>query len=233
MYDDAVILLQARTGSTRLPGKVLADLGGRSLVSVCLERLLAGGAAMVALATTIGFEDDVLEAEAAYLGVTVVRGSRLDVLGRFAAAARKLGPSFVVRATADNPAVDIDAPRRALAALRAQGADYCCETGLPLGAAVEAMTAGALFDAHARATTPSDREHVTPIIRRERERYRVIEPPAPADVRRPGLRLTVDTPGDLAFMRAVAAHLGTPLSEAPLQDIIAAATELTPQESIA
>ncbi len=233
MPSDAVILLQARMGSARLPGKVFAPLMGKSVLTHCLERLLAGGAGTVVLATTTELEDDVLPPEAERLGVAVVRGDRLDVLGRFAVAARKWMPRFVVRATADNPAVDIGAPARTLQALRASGADYCCETGLPIGAAVEAMTLETLLDAHLRATAPADREHVTTFIRRERSRYRVLETPAPSSVCRPDLRVTVDTPGDLTFIRAIASRLETSLSQAPLERIIAAADELRAQESIA
>jgi spore coat polysaccharide biosynthesis protein SpsF (cytidylyltransferase family) len=233
MSSDAVILLQARMGSTRLPGKVFAPVMGKSVLTHCLERLIASGAGTVVLATTTELEDDVLPAEAERLGVAVVRGDRLDVLARFAIAARTLTPRFVVRATADNPAVDIGAPVRTLQALRSSGADFCCETGLPIGTAVEAMTIEALLDAHLRATAPADREHVTTFIRRERSRYRVVETPAPSSVCRPDLRLTVDTTGDLTFIRAIAARLQTPLSHAPLERIIAAADELRAQESIA
>jgi spore coat polysaccharide biosynthesis protein SpsF len=233
MLPDTAILLQARMGSTRLPGKVYAPVAGKSILAHCLERLIASGAGLVVLATTVEPEDDVLVGEAKRLGVTVVRGNRQDVLGRFVAAVRRLSPSFVIRATADNPAVDIDAPRRTLAALRASGAAHCCETGLPLGAAVEALTSSALLDAHLRATDPADREHVTTFIRRERGRYRVIEPAAPKALCRPDLRLTVDTQGDLTFIRAIASRLATPLSRAPLSTIIGAADELRARESIA
>jgi spore coat polysaccharide biosynthesis protein SpsF (cytidylyltransferase family) len=219
---DAAIVLQARAGSARLPGKVLADIGGATLVRRCMDRLIAGGVAPVVLATTQGPADDPVAAEGEALGIPVVRGSEADVLDRFAAAARLLGSRFIVRATADNPAVDIDAPRRSLRALIDAGADYCCEAALPLGTAVEAMTTETLLDAHARATEPYDREHVTPFIRRQRRRYRAIEPLAPPRLRRPDLRLTVDTPEDLARMRAIAERLGEPLSQASLRDIIAA-----------
>jgi spore coat polysaccharide biosynthesis protein SpsF len=132
-------------------------------------------------------------------------------------------PELVIRATADNPAVDIDASRRAIAAIGESGADYCHERSLPYGTVTEAIRTSALVDAAARATAADDREHVTSFIRRHPAEYRVIEPDAPVALRRPDLRLTVDTAQDLAFMRTVAGELPVPLATAPLVDIIAAA----------
>jgi len=80
---DALIVLQARMGSTRLPGKSLRTIGERSILARCVERLLAGRAAPLLLATTMQPEDDALVEEASRFGVPVVRGSADDVLGRF------------------------------------------------------------------------------------------------------------------------------------------------------
>jgi spore coat polysaccharide biosynthesis protein SpsF (cytidylyltransferase family) len=233
MSSDAAIVLQARMGSTRLPGKVLAPVGGQPVLCHCLERLVLSAAGPVVLATSASPEDDVLVAEAEQLGVAVVRGDRLDVLSRFVTAAQGLGSAFVIRATADNPVVDIDAPRRTLDALRASGADYCCERGLPYGAGVEAMKASVLFDTGRRAVSPVDREHVTTFIRRERTRYQVIEPLVPVEVRRPDLRLTVDVPDDLERIRDIARRLRMPLWRAPLTEVIAAADSVAAAEFVA
>jgi len=73
---------------------------------------------------------------------------------------------YIIRATADNPAVDVDAPGRVLAALVEGAADYAIESGLPYGSAVEAITVDALTKADAMAVDASDREHVTPLVRR-------------------------------------------------------------------
>jgi spore coat polysaccharide biosynthesis protein SpsF len=230
---DAAIVLQARMGSTRLPGKVLAPIGGIPLLRHCIERLVASGVGPVVLATTVAAADDDVAAVGERLAIPVLRGPEADVLRRFVLAARALDTKLIVRATADNPAVDIDAPRRTLQALVDAGADHCCETGLPLGAAVEAMTTRALLDADVHAVSAEDREHVTPFIRRERRRYRLVEPPAPEAVNRPDLHLTVDTRDDLGRIRAIAARLARPLSHAPLVDIIAAADRVAGWESVA
>jgi spore coat polysaccharide biosynthesis protein SpsF len=225
--NESLIVLQARYGSRRLRGKALATLGRRSILVHCLDRLMMSATAPVVLATTTAAEDDVLAAAAVERGVPVVRGPGDDVLRRFVIAATRFRARFVVRATADNPAVDIDSPRRTLAALIASGADYAIETGLPYGACVEAMTAVALQRANAIATSASDREHVTPLIRRHSS-FRAIEITAPVELRRADLRLTVDTADDLAYLRAAVGPLYDLVSEPSLKAIIYAADTLTP-----
>ena len=220
---DAVILLQARMGSRRLPGKALARIGACTVLEHCLERLRLGQAAPVVLTTTVGAADDCLCDLARANGVEVFRGSEDDVLDRFDRAARAFGARVVIRATADNPAVDIDAPGRMLALLRSAGADHVSEHGLPYGAAVEAVTAKALRAAADTADDPADREHVTTLLRRDRTRFVSHVAEGPIRLRRPDLRLTVDTPGDLDFLRRVWARLGDPRAEPPLAGIIEAA----------
>jgi spore coat polysaccharide biosynthesis protein SpsF len=213
-------------GSTRLPGKVLALVLGKSLFEHCVCRLRAKSDLPVILATTTLAEDDVLVAMADRLGVPFVRGSENDVLGRYVLAAATFDVVEVIRATADNPAVDMDAPRRALDLLLRTGSDYVVEHGLPVGAAVEAVTASALSRASASTDDPYDREHVTPFIRRERQ-FVSIDGLAPGSLRRPKLRLSVDTADDLAFIRRLMAQVamsdGAP---APLECIIAAADRM-------
>ena len=201
MTTAVAVVLQARMGSRRLPAKSLADLCGRSLLGHCIWRLKMSGLPVV-LATTDQAEDDPLVVEAERAGARVVRGSAEDVLSRYVGAADACGATYVIRATADNPAVDLDAPNRVLTFLRRTGADHVIDCGLPIGGTVEAVTTDALRRAANLAVDPYDREHVTPFLRRDR-RFTVIRSIGPALVRRPGLRLTVDTADDLDFMRAV------------------------------
>jgi spore coat polysaccharide biosynthesis protein SpsF len=220
---DAVIILQARMASTRLPRKALAHVGGRTLLARCLERLRRSAAAPVLLATTTEPEDDVLDAEAQRLGIPTFRGARDDVLTRFIEAAAVVGARFVIRATADNPAVDMDAPSRVLNWICRTDADHVVERGLPYGAAVEAVSVEALCRAGARTDDPVDREHVTALIRRDLVRFNALEIDAPSSLSRPDLRLTVDTADDLHFMNQIWIRLGNPSEEPPLAAIIAAA----------
>jgi len=220
---NAAVVLQARMGSTRLPGKVLAPIAGRSVLAHCVERLRARSGLPVIVATTELPEDDRVAIEAARLEAPVVRGATDDVLARYLKAAEAFGLTAVLRATADNPAVDMDAPLRTLAILRRSGADHVVEYGLPHGAAVEAVTTRALQQAATLATEASDREHVTTLIRRD-ARFFALPALAPGHVRRPQIRLTVDTAADLAFMRRVFALAGAaPGAPAPLAEIITAA----------
>jgi|KBSSwiStaDraftv2_1062776.scaffolds.fasta_scaffold28367_3 spore coat polysaccharide biosynthesis protein SpsF len=222
----AVIILQARMASARLPGKALASIGSRTLVAHCFARLRIGGAAPVLLATTAKQEDDVLVASAAKYGIPSFRGPEDDVLSRFVLAARSVGASYVVRATGDNPAVDIGGPARVLAALRETNADHVIEDDLPYGGAVEGVTIDALMRASELATDAADREHVTPLIRRDRDRFTALRLAAPAHLRRPDVRVTVDTADDLSFMRDVAAHLNHWSSEPELRRIVSVAASL-------
>ena len=209
--------------SSRLPGKALLPLAGRTLVGRCLDRLLAAAVAPVVLATTTNAEDDALEREASARGVRTIRGPSADVLARFVLAADVLDARVLVRATADNPAVDIDAPRRVLERLSATGADYVAEVGLPYGSAVEAVSARALRRAREVAVDASDLEHVTLAVKRGRTRFGVVDAPAPSHLRRPRLRLTVDTADDLRFMGAVLSRDECRWRETALATIISAA----------
>ncbi|HYE85063.1 MAG TPA: hypothetical protein VEA16_01820 [Vicinamibacterales bacterium] len=217
------IVLQARLSSVRLPGKVLAPIGGMSMLGQCLVRLQAAAVAPVIVATTTRPEDQAVVDEAERYGVAAVRGHVADVLSRYLLVAEEFQLDEIIRATADNPAVDIDAPRRVLTVLREQRADHVIDRGLPYGAAVEAMRVDALRSSSVLATQAADREHVTPCLRRQTDLYRVFEIDAPRAVRRPDLRLTVDTAGDLAYMRQVFQYLQPSIAPAPLTAIVAAA----------
>lgn len=215
------IVLQARLGSRRLPGKVLAPIGRRTLLAHCIARLMATDLPVI-VATTARDEDDAIVAEALGSGAAVVRGSEDDVLGRFLQAADEHHLTEIVRATADNPFVDADSVRRVLDLLRRVQADHVVEHGLPVGAAVEAVTVAALRKADSLITDPYDREHVTSFVRRD-SRFRALRAMAPLAVRRPGLRLTVDTSDDLEFARAIQRSLGSGDSLHAVSAIIRAA----------
>jgi spore coat polysaccharide biosynthesis protein SpsF len=200
---DTAIVLQARMASQRLPGKVMADLAGRPLLAHCVERLCRSGLPVV-IATTTNPEDDVLEAEARRLGVEILRGPGEDVLKRFAQVVSRYGLTSLVRATGDNPAVDVDAVQRTLDLLRRTRVDHVVEHRLPYGAAVEAVSASAILRADELAIEGYDREHVTPLIRRD-GRFRALDAIAPGHLRQAHLRFTVDTSDDLTFMRRLIA----------------------------
>lgn len=224
MTNQALIVLQARMSSTRCPGKVAARIGERTLLEHCVMRLLAADSGPVVVATSTQPEDDVVAELALGAGAEVCRGSLDDVLGRFELAVASWTGDYVIRATADNPAVDIEATRRVLQRLVA-GADYVGETGLPVGGAVEGVRTHVLREAARRATDAYDREHVTPFVRNRPEEFTVVLMPAPVPLSRPDLRFTVDTPAELDYMRRVFAEAGEALP--PLASLIAAADRLS------
>jgi spore coat polysaccharide biosynthesis protein SpsF len=218
----AIVVLQARMGSSRLPGKVLAPVCGRTILSHCIQRLQAAAIGEVVVATSTRPEDMAVVVEAQRHNVRIVRGSATDVLSRFLLALEDWDGPFVFRATADNPVVDIDAPGRVLKVLEG-GADYCVEEGLPVGAAVEGMRTSALRDSATLAQSPYDREHVTPYLRHQPGRFAVRPVAAPPECYRPHLRLTVDTRDDLAYVRSLLEQAGADARLVPLREVIALA----------
>jgi spore coat polysaccharide biosynthesis protein SpsF len=204
-------VLQARLASKRLPRKALALVRGRTILDHCLARLKAADVGPVILATTDRDEDDELADRADRLGVPVFRGPADDVLERFARCATRHGFDHVIRATADNPGVDIGAAERVLALLQDNRADYAGEQRLPYGGAVEAVTTDALCRAAMLAGDPYDREHVTTYVKRRTDLFRVVMADAPIQLARPDVRLTVDTRDDLDRIRAVYSEAGMDL----------------------
>lgn len=201
-----VAVIQARTGSLRLPGKVFEPIGDLPLVLWTLAAMRAvPGVATVVVATSTEPADDPL-AELLHPVVAVHRGPLHDVLRRLWDAARPHRPEVVVRQTADNPFVDPSIVGRQVELLVAGGLDYVGIGEWPLGVAAEVARAGALEAADREATDPAEREHVMPFLYTRPERFRVgvLAAPGPFAHR----RYTVDTADDLAFARALAARLG-------------------------
>ena len=192
-------------GSTRLPGKVLMDLGGRSVLAHVLRRCLAiPGVAAVVCATTTKSADEPVVTEALRQGAEVFRGDEADVLGRYLGAAQMVGAEMVMRVTSDCPLIDPQVCRAVLDLAATEQADYAANNmppSWPHGLDCEAFPIAALARADAEATLPGDREHVTPWLRCAPGLKRVNLPmPEPA---RPDQRWTLDTPEDLRALRAL------------------------------
>jgi len=209
------IVIQARMNSSRLPGKIAAELAHRPMLAYTVGRLQAAARAgalpadawQIMVATTAASADDVTERLCESLEVACFRGSESDVLGRYLAASADLAPEdTLIRATADNP---LYCPQRAAAIVAehlARGVDYTCIENLSY-VVPEVMRVGALRQMASLATDEHCREHVTPYFRRPDCRFRVVQLPPTWRGLRPELRLTVDTPLELARMRRLAAAL--------------------------
>jgi spore coat polysaccharide biosynthesis protein SpsF len=213
--------LQARMGSFRLPGKVMMKIGGRTILERAVLRLQAARVIdAVAVLTTTLDDDNAIADEADRLGVYVHRGPDQDVLKRFQDAAQRYGAHVVVRATADNPLIDIGSIDRIVHALIEDGADLCMESELPYGAATEAFTIRALAVAYKTAHEIRHREHVTLFIKEHPEKFRVIYLLPPRALRCPRIRLTVDTQEDFAFMDGLIRRLPEKRYPLPLSDYL-------------
>ncbi len=204
-----VTVVQARTGSTRLPAKVLADLGGAPLVARVLERVArAETVAETVLAVPEGAGDDELASLGARLGFPVVRGPDADVLERYRLAAEVTAAHVVVRITADCPFVDPALVDAAVNQLRDGGFDYVSNgtAGYLRGLDVEVMTRATLERAVEEATAPHDRAHVTAYVWTRPDEFRIGW--ARWDRDYSAQRWTVDTPDDLAFRARVVGTAG-------------------------
>lgn len=218
------IIIQARMGSSRLPGKVLADLAGAPMLARQVERVRRiGGVGRVILATTDHSRDDGVATLAADLGLGVFRGSESDVLGRYAGAARIFDLDCVMRLTADCPLIDPTVAGLVLTRFHATpDCDYasnCRPRSFPHGFDCEVVSRRALDAADCEATDSFDREHVFPFIFSRPERFRCINVLAD-DPRHADLRLTVDYPEDLELARAVYGALYAAKPDFGFSDII-------------
>lgn len=210
-----VAIVQARVGSTRLPGKILRALAGRSVLSHVLDRVrAAAGVDETVVATTVAPADEAVAAEAVRCGVRVFRGDEDDVLSRYALAAAGAGADVVVRVTSDCPLFDsglLGAMLGAFHASRVGGRplDYLSNTVLrtfPRGLDAEIFTRAALERAAREATAPHEREHVTPYLYQHPDRFAVDQYARVPDLS--AHRWTLDTPEDWELIRRVVEALG-------------------------
>ena len=207
---NTVAIIQARMGSTRLPGKVLTALAGTPVLAwVVRAARAASGVDDVWVATSTAVTDDAVVAWCKTNGVPVHRGSEDDVLDRYVGAARASGAKVVVRLTADCPLLDPAVIAQTIRLRAMTGVAYASNVDPPTwpdGLDCEVLTTDALVVAASEATRPSDREHVTPFVRNNRARFTAETLVAPL----PGLaaeRWTLDTPEDLALLSVLAARL--------------------------
>lgn len=214
-----VVIVQARMGSTRLPGKVLVDLAGQPMLAQQIRRLREMKTADdLMIATTTHASDDPIVALARQLRVPCYRGPEDDVLARYVRAARAAAADVVIRVTSDCPLIDPHEADRVVHAL--EGADYAVNTRYPRGLDTEALYTDVLCRMDRLAHSAIAREHVTWLVYRERPelflRHCVAD-----DVDNADLRWTVDTPEDLAMARRLYDELDLGREIRPYRDILA------------
>jgi glutamate-1-semialdehyde aminotransferase/spore coat polysaccharide biosynthesis protein SpsF (cytidylyltransferase family) len=224
-----VAIIQARMGSSRFPGKTLADLDGRPMLARVVERVRrAATVDRVVVATSTAALDNPIAEFCAQEQIPCFRGSEDDVLERFYGAAKEHGADVVVRITADCPLIDPGVIDRVVERFRRGDCDYASNALLytyPDGLDTEVFAMAALQQAWREAKKPSEREHVTPYLRSGQFRAVNVENESPGEPQ----RWTVDHPADLEFVRAVyAAFAGkTDFRYREILELLKARPELT------
>jgi len=200
-----VVIVQARMGSSRLPGKVLIDLGGQTVLARVVQRLKRAALAnQIVVATSMAAKDDGVVSECERIPVHCFRGSEHDVLDRYYTCAKHYAPDTVVRITADCPLIDPEIVDRTIQAFLDNACDYASNTLVPTyprGLDVEVFTSAALADAYREACHSYEREHVTPYLYEHPELFRLVSVMGDADHSQ--YRWTLDTAEDLKLLRAI------------------------------
>ncbi len=209
-----VAIIQARMGSSRLPGKVLLDLGGQTMLARVLKRAeRAADLDELVVATTTDQGDDALQKFCEQAGYTCFRGHAFDVLDRYYQCAKAVGAETLVRITADCPFIAPEEITRVLKASKKGNYDFVTnrlpppfKRTTPIGMDTEVVSFANLERAWQEAKEPYQREHVMPYFYDTPGRFKV-----KLVQRRPSLghlRFTVDTPEDLTLAREIYAAFG-------------------------
>lgn len=211
-----IIVTQARVGSSRFPGKVLKPLGSSTLLGLHLTRLKQSKLAdKIILATTYEQKSDEIIFIANKAGVEVFQGSTNDVLSRFYLAVEKYNPIYVVRVTSDCPLIDPSLIDEVITMTQKNKLDYgtnALEELFPDGQDIEVFTFEALRKAWNEAVLESEREHVTPYIRKNASLnngllFKSMNFPPQDNFSH--VRMTVDEPSDLETIQLLIEQLGT------------------------
>jgi spore coat polysaccharide biosynthesis protein SpsF (cytidylyltransferase family) len=213
---NVLAITQARTGSTRLPGKVLKKVGDQTLLEIHFERILKSKRIdQLLVATTTAPEDEAIAELASAHGLPFYRGSIHNVLDRFYQAALPYKPQWIVRLTSDCPLIDPQLIDAVIDQALERDVDYCSNTlnpTFPDGMDIEVFKFAAFEKAWREATSASDTEHVTPYIHRNSsfndkdlfQSFNVSNAENYGDV-----RLTVDEASDFEVISLLIEKLGT------------------------
>jgi len=200
-----VAIIQARMGSTRLPGKTLEKIAGMTMLERVVRRTAASRLiSEVTVATTVSPHDDVIYDASSGIGCRCFRGSEQDVLDRYLRAADEFESEIVVRITSDCPLIDAAVVDRVITAFLDEAPDYASNTlerTYPRGLDTEVLSRAALERAWREADQPYQREHVTPFIWQQPSLFRLLSVTDNEDHSRH--RWTVDTIDDLRFVRSI------------------------------
>jgi len=208
-----VAIIQARMGSSRLPGKVLRDIHGKPMLAWVVERARKARSLSEAMvATTTDPADDIIEQVCRQMGIACFRGSVFDVLDRYYQAARETEADVIVRITADCPLIDPDLIDQVVERFFEEKADFAAnrlpppyQRTYPIGLDVEVVSFNALQRAWQEATEKHEREHVLPYLYELPGRFNILTVDHEKNLG--SYRWTVDTIQDLQFVQAIFALL--------------------------
>jgi len=206
-------IVQARTGSTRLPGKVMYPLDGQPALEHIVTRAThADSVTDVVMATSTEPQDDVIDQYASVFGADVIRGSESNVLGRFESALEKYDPEIIIRITGDCPLIDPTTIDKVVSPIHNGNADYASnifQRTFPRGLDIEAFTDESFKRVLSAATTQAEREHVTPYYRNNPDEFNIVNVTSDQvfdDEQyrdRTDLRLTLDEPDDYRLLKRI------------------------------
>lgn len=207
MHGKVLAVIQARTGSERLPGKVLLSLADRPVIEHVVRAVSAAESVdEVVVATTKHGSDDKLADLASDLGVRTFRGAENDVLSRFVGAVGNSSAETIIRFTADDPLLDPDIIDRVVARFKKSDADYVSnimERSWPRGMDTEVFSRAALLKSDHEGNLPEHREHVTIYVRTHPDLFKIENVLAPPEETWAELRLCVDTAKDYKMLQMV------------------------------
>lgn len=216
MVSNTILITQARSGSTRLPGKVLKEINGKSLLQIHLDRLKkCKSVSEIIVATTINSKDQIIFEKAIEWGFSASKGSESDVLDRFYQAVKDKKADWIVRVTSDCPLIDPVLVDNVIDFVQANNKDYGANIlieNYPDGQDIEVFKFSALEEAWKNAKLLSEREHVTPYIRnnsdvKEGNLFSAINYPCDFDFSK--IRMTVDEIRDFELIKILINDLGT------------------------
>jgi|LGVF01.1.fsa_nt_gb spore coat polysaccharide biosynthesis protein SpsF (cytidylyltransferase family) len=219
-----VVIIQARVGSTRLPGKIMKRILGKTVLIHDLDRIKEMKTInKIVVATTDLEEDDIIvKAVKGYDGnIGTYRGSESDVLDRYYKAAKEFNADVIVRITSDCPLIDPNVSDLVVEAFLKNDCDYCCNTlprTFPHGLDTEVFSLDALERVWEEAKSPYEREHVTPYIREDTNKFRRINVKNNDDLTH--LRWTLDYPEDFEFITKIYERLYSKKKIFYMQDIL-------------
>lgn len=203
-----IVIIQARMGSSRLPGKILMPMGSTDNLTYVTERCKKiDGVSDVLIATSSLPQDDAVEKWCEEHQLSCYRGSEEDVLDRFIQAAKLYEPDYVIRVTADCPFVDYEMASDMVALMKKEQVDIIdLEGQLPRGLAVEVISYKALQYIDEKGHENRHREHVTYYAYEFKEQFTRVSYVADEMRNEPSLRITLDTDADYELLSKVASH---------------------------